>query len=691
MLEAPDTTSLTTVEIDLTAYTEFEDESCSDSDNSSDTSRNEYERSRLKCNGLLVPFRKELARIVLSNKRTKNVYNGKIGMKSGLYFLNKGRKAATEITSSSQVVDWILKNTKRVIGCDNDDSDTNNMHAQIYISFGSVNEFTDNPIQYFEEDVIEVHGSTPCHLETVEPVDELDKKVEAKKTKQYPTIIRTLFRKVFSDEDNPFHYGFTTEMMSAAVQVMLSETKAAETIDKYLSVYPPPAEFFNKCKESCAIQKHLKYFKWEKGKYPPTNELDEPPQQDMETELRSHPHAGKEIQMIMSQVEVNREILSMIARAKTTLIFVSMMSHLTSPELVTALIESAARGVDVNIFHSFNPYVPAPTNDEIENLFHKASISFTSIPMHGKRLPNFLSTLMSHGSYVNPFRTNVTHTRFICNDAECMFGGVDFNKTCEAENYVQHTIKFSLLDDSLNNKTALTGMKLQIKELITELKVTGNLYNYIPSTVSPSIHIVGSSIIATSAVDSSAYNAIIDSIQSAKHYIFIENQYFEHKKVLFAIAQKKLKTPSIQVVLVGNYQFHLNPYHPGKYYFCTNSILNYILRKETINGLIYLMEEGCDFEFRTYRNKYTHNKIFIIDHGRTMIVGTFNLHKRSLDAGNDCEIGVVLKDNSATSSRNAVMDIASSYIESVMKDTELINPDLLRKKRILNLNYKKND
>lgn len=403
---------------------------------------------------------------------------------------------------------------------------------------------------------------------------------------------------------------------------------------------------------------------------------------NMETEQRSQPHSGREIQMIMSQVEVNREILSMIARAKTTLIFVSMMSQLTSPELVTALIESATKGVDVKVFHSFNPYVPAPTKDEIENLFHKASVSFTSIPMHGKRLPSFLSTLISHGSYVNPFRTNVTHTRFICNDTECMFGGVDFNKTCEAENYVQHTIKLSLLDGS-----ALTGIKVQLKELITELEVTGNLYNYIPSTAILSIPpVVGSSsIIATSAIDSSAYDAIIDTIQSANHHIFIENQYFEHKKVLFAIAQKKLKTPSIQIVLVGNYQFDLNPYHPGKYFFCTNSILNYILRKETINGLIYLMEKGCDFEFRTYRNKYTHNKIFIVDHGQSMIVGTFNLHKRSLDAGNDCEIGIVLKDNSATSWRNVVIEIASSYIESVMKDTEIINPDLLRKKRILNL------
>ena len=63
-------------------------------------STNEHVRSRLKRNGLLVPFRKELARIILSNRHTKNVHNGKIATESGLHFLNKGRKAATEITST---------------------------------------------------------------------------------------------------------------------------------------------------------------------------------------------------------------------------------------------------------------------------------------------------------------------------------------------------------------------------------------------------------------------------------------------------------------------------------------------------------------------------------------------------------------------------------------------------------------
>jgi hypothetical protein len=64
-------------------------------------------------------------------------------------------------------------------------------------------------------------------------------------------------------------------------------------------------------------------------------------------------------------------------------------------------------------------------------------------------------------------------------------------------------------------------------------------------------------------------------------------------------------------------------------------------------GLRYLREQGCRFEFRTYQGQYTHNKIFITDHGKSIAMGTFNLHRRGLDAGNDYEIGVLLNDNTA--------------------------------------------
>ena len=117
-------------------------------------------------------------------------------MKSGFHFLNKGRNVATEISSTSQAGEWILKNTKRVIGFDDDDSGARNVCAKTHVSFGSVNECIENSIQHFEEDIVEVHGSTPCHLETVDPVDDLDKSWRQQK-KLHPSAIRTLFAKVF--------------------------------------------------------------------------------------------------------------------------------------------------------------------------------------------------------------------------------------------------------------------------------------------------------------------------------------------------------------------------------------------------------------------------------------------------------------------------------------------------------------
>ena len=68
---------------------------------------------------------------------------------------------------------------------------------------------------------------------------------------------------------------------------------------------------------------------------------------------------------------------------------------------------------------------------------------------------------------------------------------------------------------------------------------------------------------------------------------------------------------------------------------------NYVFRKETRLGLDMLSKSGCSYQYRTYQNKYTHNKVFIADD--IIVVGTFNLHERSLEVGNDVETGIVLK------------------------------------------------
>lgn len=415
---------------------------------------------------------------------------------------------------------------------------------------------------------------------------------------------------------------------------------------------------------------------------------------------------------VFSQAAVNKEIMQIIADAETALIFISMMSQFSDYQLVQAINDCASRGVNVMLYHSVNPYVSAPTPEEISSLFH-ASVSFSVIPMHGPRVPNIISVLGAN--YVYKFHKNVTHSRFIANDSFCLFGGVDFNRVCETNTYVQHAIKISLEPSSLNDNWDGIGNK-QLKDVVFELKKRGNLEKFSfpqpflswhqimssspPTPLSSSSSSLSSPstslsltlsaafsnvlIIGTSLIDASAFDAIICMIEQAKDQIFIENQYIEHREVLHAIAKRQFECPHMKVILVGNYDFDINPYHPGaKNVFsrwcgvaCGFSWLaNYVLRQNTMKAIRFLVEQGCLFEFRMYKGRYTHNKIIIIDKGRFVAVGTFNLNTRSLDAGNDCEIGVVIM-NSTTDTKMLAETQAnySMYINNVMDQTELVNP-----------------
>lgn len=404
---------------------------------------------------------------------------------------------------------------------------------------------------------------------------------------------------------------------------------------------------------------------------------------------------AKSVTLILSQAEVNREILQIIVDAKTTLTLISMMSQLSDPELVDALNNATARGISVRIYHSINPYV---SNKNANEGSASIQVPVCSIPMHGKQVPSFISVMLK-GIYIKPFFRNVTHTRCIVNDTHVMFGGVDFNRVCEAQNYIQHAVKIKLSAEGRSSpSSSFDIVRDHMERLVLELRTKGHLYHYTPPKLSPTSS--PSAIISTSSVDTSAYQAITSMISQAQHHIFIENQYFEHEDVLSTISKQQALNPLLKVTLVGNYQFDINPYHPGQAFtVCGISRLgNYALWKETKKGLSFLRDKGCEFEFRTYRNKYTHNKIFIVDRGRYVAMGTFNLHRRSLDAGYDCEIGVLMDTSSSirissstcsstieekkgedhydeegsNTCSESIRKMASEYIESVLEQTQVM-------------------
>ncbi len=356
---------------------------------------------------------------------------------------------------------------------------------------------------------------------------------------------------------------------------------------------------------------------------------------------KSHHAAAAEL--ILSQKAINDEIVKLVRQASSEVTFISMMSQYNDPHFLSAIQKAQQKGVKVHLFHNVNPYVCEPhrANDDSTLDIHNF-IQVKTIPMHGKRLWNCLSSLM--GSYVNPMHTNVTHSRLLLADTYCLFGGVDLNRACEANSYVQSAIRINMKNPPIGFQTS------EVDNLVQYLHTNASLMEYNFQK--------GGCIIGTSCDDTSAFDRILLMIKSATELVFIENQYFQHIDILTAIAKRQRACPKLRVVFVGNEDFRLNVYHPGSIWLL-KQMTNYVLQRETNGALKILKKQGCRFNFRVYKGKYTHNKVFICDDGIAM--GTFNLHSRSLDSGYDCELGVILEEQK---------ELVHKYLNYVFDRTE---------------------
>ena len=135
----------------------------------------------------------------------------------------------------------------------------------------------------------------------------------------------------------------------------------------------------------------------------------------------------------------------------------------------------------------------------------------------------------------------------------------------------------------------------------------------------------------------------------------------QEPEVLAALVEAQAVRPALRVIVLGNLDFELNPYHPGKAYRWLSRLTAWVLRRETGDALRVLRSRGCNFEFRVWNGKYTHNKIAIFDR-RTLIIGTFNLHERALVAGNDVEVGL----------RIECGGVSAAYVELVQNETTVV-------------------
>ena len=171
------------------------------------------------------------------------VYDSKLGKKSGLYVLKKGRKHAEEIKTSKDLIRWIKKQgVVRSDGVDDnlDAGDGYNV-VEICIGFGAVVEDIHNVDIFFEKDSYDDESTV---LETVLPSAEYDKKRDSRVTKTFPAELRSHFLRLYNDKASPIQHGFTFEMQQAAFQMLCLEGNSLtlESASAYYSF--PPSEFF---------------------------------------------------------------------------------------------------------------------------------------------------------------------------------------------------------------------------------------------------------------------------------------------------------------------------------------------------------------------------------------------------------------------------------------------------------------
>jgi len=160
--------------------------------------------------------------------------------------MHSKRKRAYSIEATTDLIDWIKSNAKKV-----HDSSNDLYVAEIYVGFavGKSNFITEN--DYFardgEDDRISVMVSPMTQVGLIDsPAQEFNKKVASKVTKAFPLQLKDLFARLYSELSSPFYYGFTYEIERAAFQLIQSESSTLLTADASDLLNYPPNEFLLK-------------------------------------------------------------------------------------------------------------------------------------------------------------------------------------------------------------------------------------------------------------------------------------------------------------------------------------------------------------------------------------------------------------------------------------------------------------
>lgn len=297
--------------------------------------------------------------------------------------------------------------------------------------------------------------------------------------------------------------------------------------------------------------------------------------------------------LIFCQKKINNEIIKLLLEAKQYIIWFSMLTQFSDNELNKALSICKKKKIKLYIYHGINPFLyEISKNIYIEN-----------IDMH----PNF-------------FPLYVNHMRYLSNEKSTLFGGIDYNKILE-NNYEQCALRVNNIPQIYDLNNMIISRKSEIKNIV-------HRFSYI-------FPLIGNTFKCDSA-----FIFLKNQLLSAKQCIIIESQYIQHKGLINIIIYSCLKH-NIKLTIIYNDNFAINPYHPGKHNILLSWISEKYLKNETNKMLDLIRKSGIRYEFLSYRNSYTHNKIYIIDN--SLMIGTCNFHTRSLTKKKDVEIGYVSK------------------------------------------------
>jgi phosphatidylserine/phosphatidylglycerophosphate/cardiolipin synthase-like enzyme len=173
-----------------------------------------------------------------------------------------------------------------------------------------------------------------------------------------------------------------------------------------------------------------------------------------------------------------------------------------------------------------------------------------------------------------------------------------------------------------------------------------------------------------SKTESSIHEAMKHLISTARHYIYIENQFFvslmDDTSVLNNIAQclyeRILKAARDKESFKVYVMLPLIPGYEGEYGRSSGVLLHAITHynNSSINGLIKKLSEAgldalnfvCFFSLRTWAELtgrlvteliYVHSKMMIVD-DRACVIGSANINDRSLLGNRDSELAVLIED-----------------------------------------------